>query len=398
MTQNGQAGKAVGAAVLCSAIGGISSALVMMAATEPLANWAIRNIGPPEIFALVFFGLAVASSVGARTIWKGWMSVLLGLLVATIGQDPVGGINRYNFGLVDLAAGIAFVPAILGFFAVSEIFVQAEKKATGKYSAPKVSMSFPSLLELWMHKVAVLRSILVGFFCGILPGIGATLAAFMGYGEAVRWSKNKDEFGKGKLEGVISSETANNAATGAAMIPLLALGLPGGALTAMMVAVFQMHDLQPGPLVFLTSPDLIWVVFAAMFYANLSILIIGVIETKTILNLLKIPFQFLAPLILMLATIGAYSGRGLVLDVMVMFIAGIIGYVLRRTGFSIPGIVLGLILGKIGEQNFAQGMQMVHYDLVTYFSRPICSLLILAGTITLLTGMYRAFTPQRTKA
>ena len=235
-------------------------------------------------------------------------------------------------------------------------------------------------------------------FCGILPGIGATLAAFMGYGEAVRWSKNKDEFGKGKLEGVISSETANNAATGAAMIPLLALGLPGGALTAMMVAVFQMHDLQPGPLVFLTSPDLIWVVFAAMFYANLSILIIGVIETKTILNLLKIPFQFLAPLILMLATIGAYSGRGLVLDVMVMFIAGIIGYVLRRTGFSIPGIVLGLILGKIGEQNFAQGMQMVHYDLVTYFSRPICSLLILAGTITLLTGMYRAFTPQRTKA
>jgi len=350
MTQKGQSGKAVGAAVLCSAIGGIASALVMMAATEPLANWAIRNIGPPEIFALVFFGLVVASSVGARTIWKGWMSVLIGLLIATIGQDPVGGINRYNFGMTDLAAGIAFIPAILGFFAVSEIFVQAEK-----------------IIELWMHKIAVLRSILVGFFCGILPGIGATLAAFMSYGEAVRWSKNREEFGKGKLEGVISAETANNAATGAAMIPLLALGLPGGALTAMMVAVFQMHDLQPGPLVFMLSPDLIWIVFAAMFYANLSILIIGVVETKTILNLLKIPFQFLAPLILMLATTGAYIGRGLVLDVMVMFLAGIIGYLLRRSGFSIPAIVLGLILGKIGEQNFAQGMQMVHYDLGTYY-------------------------------
>ncbi|MEK9553847.1 MAG: tripartite tricarboxylate transporter permease, partial [Alphaproteobacteria bacterium] len=272
MTKQGKSGKAVGAAVLCSAIGGVASALVMMAATEPLANWAIRNIGPPEIFALVFFGLAVASSVGGRTIWKGWMSVLLGLLIATIGQDPVGGINRYNFGFTDLAAGIAFVPAILGFFAVSEIFVQAEKKATGQYDAPKVGMSFPSVLELWAHKFAVVRSILVGFFCGILPGIGATLAAFMGYGEAVRWSKNKEEFGKGKLEGVISSETANNAATGAAMIPLLALGLPGGALTAMMVAVFQMHDLEPGPLVFYNSPELIWIVFAAMFYANLSIL------------------------------------------------------------------------------------------------------------------------------
>lgn len=254
-------------------------------------------------------------------------------------------------------------------------------------------MSFPTIVELWLHKVAVLRSILVGFFCGILPGIGATLAAFMGYGEAVRWSKNKEEFGKGKLEGVISSETANNAATGAAMIPLLALGLPGGALTAMMVAVFQMHDLEPGPLVFYNSPDLIWIVFAAMFYANLSILFIGLIETKTILNLLKIPFQFLAPLILLLATIGAYISRGLVLDVMVMFLAGIIGFLLRRTGFSIPGIVLGLILGKIGEQNFAQGMQMVHYDIGTYFSRPICALLIAAGSLTLIVGIYKAFAP-----
>ena len=391
MTQKGMAGKAVGAAVLCSAIGGVASAIVMMSATEPLAQWAIMNIGPPEIFALVFFGLAVASSVGGRTIWKGWLSVLLGLLIATIGQDPVGGINRFNFGYSDLAAGIAFVPAILGFFAVSEIFIQAEKNVSGKYSAPKFNVDFPSFFELWAHKIAVVRSILVGFFCGILPGIGATLAAFMGYGEAVRWSKNKSEFGTGKLEGVISSETANNAATGAAMIPLLALGLPGGALTAMMVAVFQMHDLEPGPLVFYNSPELIWIVFAAMFYANLSILFVGLIETKTILYLLKIPFQFLAPMILMLASIGAYISRGLVLDVIVMFIAGIIGFLLRRSGYSIPGIVLGLILGKIGEQNFAQGMQMVHYDLGTYFSRPICTILIVAGVLTLLKSLHSAF-------
>ncbi len=394
MTQKGMAGKAVGAAVLCSAIGGVASALVMMSATEPLAQWAIMNIGPPEIFALVFFGLAVASSVGGRTIWKGWLSVLLGLIVATIGQDPVGGINRYNFGFSDLAAGIAFVPAILGFFAVSEIFVQAEKRVGGTYSAPKFNVDFPTFFELWAHKIAVVRSIFVGFFCGILPGIGATLAAFMGYGEAVRWSKNKEEFGKGKLEGVISSETANNAATGAAMIPLLALGLPGGALTAMMVAVCQMHDLEPGPVVFYNSPDLIWVVFSAMFYANLSILFIGLIETKTILYLLKIPFQFLAPMILMLASIGAYIGRGLVLDVIVMFVAGIVGFLLRRSGYSIPGIVLGLILGKIGEQNFAQGMQMVHYDLVTYFSRPICTILIVAGVLTLLKSLHSAFYAQ----
>ena len=243
-----------------------------------------------------------------------------------------------------------------------------------------------------------MRSIFVGFFCGILPGIGATLAAFMGYGEAVRWSKDKKSFGKGNLEGVISSETSNNAATGAAMIPLLALGLPGGALTAMMVAVFQMHDMEPGPLVFYNSPDLIWVVFAAMFYANVSILFIGLVETKVILNLMKIPFHFLAPMILLLASIGSYIGRGLVLDVIVMFGAGIIGFLLRRSGYSIPGIVLGIILGKIGEQNFAQGMQMVHYDLLTYFSRPICTILIIAGAITLGTGVYKALASNRVGA
>ena len=147
---------------------------------------------------------------------------------------------------------------------------------------------------------------------------------------------------------------------------------------------------RQGPLVFYNSPDLIWIVFAAMFYANLSILFIGLLETKTILYLLKIPFQFLAPMILLLASIGSYIGRGLVLDVMVMFISGIMGFLLRRSGYSIPGIVLGIILGKIGEQNFAQGMQMVHYDLLEYLSRPICLLLIVAGSLTLLAGIYKA--------
>ncbi len=391
MTQKGQAGRAVGAAVMCSAIGGTVSAVLMMLATAPIADWAISAFGPPEIFALVFFGLAVAASVGAKTIWKGWLSILAGLMIAVVGLDPVGGIERYDFNMPYLLAGIHFIPTILGFFAVSEIMVQAEKKVTGAYSAPKLSVDFPSFSELWAHKFAVVRSIIIGFFCGILPGIGATLAAFMGYNEAVRWSKERWEFGKGKLEGVISSETANNAATGAAMIPLLALGLPGGALTAMMVGVFQMHDMEPGPLVFLNSADLVWVVFAAMFFANLSILLIGFLETKTIINLLRIPFQFLAPLILMLATVGAYAVRGLVIDVVVMFVAGVLGFFLRRTGYSVAGIVLGLILGKIGEQTFAQAMQMLHYEWTGYFSRPIGLALLIAGFLTLGASAYRAF-------
>jgi putative tricarboxylic transport membrane protein len=391
MTQNGQAGKAVGAAVMCSAIGGVVSCIIMMAATAAIADWAISAFGPPEIFALVFFGLAVAASVGAKTFWKGWLSILMGLMVAVVGLDPVGGIERYDFEMPYLLAGIHFIPTILGFFAVSEIFVQAEKKVRGNYEAPKMGVEFPSMAELVAHKFAVIRSIVIGFFCGILPGIGATLAAFMGYNEAVRWSKTPEEFGKGKLEGVISSETANNAATGAAMIPLLALGLPGGALTAMMVGVFQMHDMEPGPLVFINSADLVWVVFAAMFFANLSIIFVGFLETKTILNLLRIPFQFLAPMILLLATVGAYAVRGLTIDVVVMFLAGVIGFFLRRSGYSVAGIVLGLILGKIGEQTFAQAMQMLHFEWSGFFDRWIALGLLIAGMLTLCGSIYGAF-------
>ncbi|MDA8014849.1 MAG: tripartite tricarboxylate transporter permease [Gammaproteobacteria bacterium] len=398
MTRNGQAGKAVGAAVMCSALGGVVSALVMMAATAPIAAWAISAFGPPEIFALVFFGLTVAASIGADNIWKGWLSILAGLAIATAGLDPVGGIARYDFGMPYLLAGIHFIPVILGFFAVSEIFIQAEKKSRGAYRAPELSVNFPTLAELLAHKIAVARSVIIGFFCGILPGIGATLAAFMGYNEAVRWSKRREEFGRGKLEGVIASETANNAATGAAMIPLLALGLPGGALTAMMVGVFQMHNMEPGPLVFINSADLVWVVFAAMFFANLSILFIGYLETKTIINLLRIPFQFLAPVILLLATVGAYAVRGLTLDVIAMFAAGVAGFFLRRSGYSVAGIVLGLILGKIGEQVFAQSMQMLHFEWSGFLGRPIALALIIAAFLTLIASVYRGLGKWRASA
>lgn len=395
MTQQGKAGKAIGAAVICSAFGGTCSVILMMLATPLLADVAIRHFGPPEIFALVFFGIAVASSVGAKTLWKGWLSVLLGLLMATVGLDPVAGVERYTFDFVYLLAGLHFIPVILGFFAVAEVMVQAERRVRGRFEMPAFVTSFPTLREFWQLRVAVARSVGLGFFSGILPGIGATLAAFLSYNEAVRWSKTPEKFGQGELEGVVASETANNSATGAAMIPLLALGLPGGALTAMMVGVFQMHDIEPGPLVFMNSSDLVWVVFAAMFFANIAILVLGFLETKTVLHLLRIPFQFLAPGILLMATVGAYATRNLAMDVFVMFAAGTMAYFLRRTGYSIPGIVLGLILGKLGEQNFAQGMQLVSYDVTAFVSRPMVAVLLAAGIATILTTVYRALKGTR---
>jgi putative tricarboxylic transport membrane protein len=287
-------------------------------------------------------------------------------------------------------AGVNFVPLILGFFAVSEVFIQGHKIATGMRVPPKLGLDFPSLREFWQLKVAVVRSLLIGFFAGILPGIGATLAAFLSYSEAVRWSKNPETFGKGNIEGVVSTETANNAATGTAMIPLLALGLPGGALTAIMLAAFQMHGMEPGPLVLIHSKDLVWTLFAAMLVANICIFILGYIETKTIVHLLRIPFGLLAPTILLLSSIGAFALRNLIVDIWVMFISGIIGYLMRRTGYSAPGLILGVILGAIGESAFVKTAQIADYNILNFFGRPSAASFVVIGIVSLAFGAYRA--------
>lgn len=384
MTQQGHAARAIGAAVLCSSAGGIFSALAMMSATPLIAGWAISAFGPPEIFALVCLGLAVSASVGASDLWHGLLSVGLGLLIATVGTDPADGVARFSFDSYYLRAGVHFIPLVLGLFAVAEIFHQGRQRLAGQTGRPKINMKLPGFLEFWRLKFTVLRSVVIGFFAGILPGIGAVLAAFLSYNEAVRWGGKDSRFGKGDIRGVVASETANNAATGAAMIPLLALGLPGGALTAMMLGVFQLHGMEPGPLVFVTSKELVWTVFAAMFFANVAILGLGYLQTKTVVHVLRIPFPLLAPAILLIATVGAYAVRHLLLDVWTMYIAGIAGYLLRRSGYSVAGVVLGLILGQIGEASFTKAMQMLNYNPLLLFTRPIAAVLLTGGIVTLL--------------
>jgi len=391
LTQQGKSGLAIGAAIVSSSLGGILATILMMIAAPTIGRWAIHAFGPPEMFALIFFGLNVAASVGAETFWKGWLSVMLGLLLACIGTDPAGGLTRFSFGTYYLLAGIHFIPLILGFFAISEVFVQAEKMVTLKYKAPKVGLTFPSFRDFWRMKICIIRSWILGFCAGVLPGIGATLAAFLSYNEAKRWSKHPERFGKGELEGVVASETANNAATGGAMIPLLALGLPGGAITAMMISVFMIHGMEPGPLIMVRAHALVWQLFVAMFLANLFIFFLGYLETRTVINLLKIPFRLLCPIILILSTIGSYALRNSLFDVWVMILAGIAGYFLRRSGYSVAGIILGVILGKIGESAFVKAIIIINYDWLGFFSRPVCAVLLFGGLITLAWNAYSSF-------
>ncbi len=389
MTRQGHSGKAIGYAVTCSAIGGTLAAIAMMAFTGPVADFAIREFGPVEIFAVVFFGMAVVAGIGTNSIAKGWLSLAAGLIIGAVGSDPVGGIPRFNFDTLYLHGGFHFIPLILGFFAVSEVFVQGLRIAKGSYVSSLVSVSYPSFLEFWKMKFVVVRSTLIGFFCGVLPGIGSTLAAFMSYNEAVRWSKKPERFGKGEPEGVVASETANNAATGAAMIPLLALGLPGGALTAMMIGVFNLHDMDVGPLIMIEAHDLVWVLFASMFWASVAILFVGVVEAKGIVNLLRIPFPILAPSILIFSTIGAFALRGNIYDVYAMFVAGILGFFMRRADYSIPGLIIGVILGQIGEDNFSRAMVYLNYDIFALFKSPIAAVLMIAGLITIVFNIIR---------
>ena len=389
MTRKGEPSKAIGYAVTCSAIGGTLSAILMMIATEPIADFAVSTFGPIEITALIFFGLTVVAGVGSKSLAKGWLSLGLGLTIGVVGGDPVGATPRYTFGTLYLTGGIGFIPLILGLFAVSEVFIQGQRLVRGSYKAPNLSVSYPSFSEFWAMKWAVVRSTIIGWFSGILPGVGATLAAFLSYNEAVRWSKNPERFGTGEPEGVVAPETANNAATGAAMIPLLALGLPGGALTAMMIGVFNLHDMEVGALIMVEAPELVWILFASMFWASLAILLLGIVEAKGIVHLLRIPFTMLAPGILIFSTIGAYALRGNIFDVYTMFIAGIAGYFLRRSDYSVPAIVMGVILGQIGENSMSQALTILDYNFWGFFTEPVSAVFCGVGVLTIIWGIAR---------
>lgn len=399
LTRKGKAGLAIGAAVTCSALGGLLSCLGMMAGTEAIARWAVRSFGPPEMFAVIFCGCAVASTVGSTSTLRGWISLCFGLLLATVGQDPVGGIERYTFGSVGLSSGISFIPLLLGFFSITEVLSNAGKSFCATRQTPEVKVEFPSLFTFWRQRWNILRSTVLGFFCGLLPGLGAALAAFFSYGEARRWSDTPENFGKGELAGVIASETGNNAATGGAMVPMLALGIPGGSTTALMLSVFMLHGLEPGPLIMVEQKEMVWSVFTSMLLANGCILFLGYVTMRIVVNLLRIPSNFLMPMVFVLATIGSYALRNSTFDVLIMLAAGILGFFLRRGGYSPAGVVLGCILGSLGEASLAKSMQLSNYDWSIFFTRPFAAVFMILGMgMTALMGwraVRRACAPRR---
>ncbi len=389
MAKKGQAAQALGYAVIASCLGGLFSVVVMTLVSPLLASVAL-TFSQPEYFALAITALTLIASLGGRGMKKAAIAGVFGLLLATVGIDPMTGDPRFTFGGKALIGGINFIPAIIGAFAVGEILARAEARTEKQeVSLTKVSTKLPPIKELVRMKWVMLRSALIGTWIGILPGVGATTAAFVGYAEAVRWSKHPEKFGTGIPEGITAPETANNAATGGAMVPLLTLGIPGSATTAIIIGGFLVHGLQPGPMLFMNQPKLMYSIFLAMFLANILMLFAGLGVAKVFSYFRKIRYSILGPCIFIFAAIGSYGIRNDPVDLWIMFFFGIVGYFMKKYNYPIAPMIIGLVLGNLTEISLRRGMRMVDYDLSAFLFRPIAGIILAIALISILYSIIR---------
>ena len=387
MAKKGQAGKALGIALASSAIGGIFGTIVLMLLAPPMAQFAL-NFGPPEYFALAVLGITAISAIGGGSVLKGLVAGLLGLGIATVGLDPITGTERYTFGNLSLLTGISFVPAIIGTFALAEVLQRAGERTSTADVITDVSTKLPSMKEFLATRFTLLRSSSIGAFIGALPGVGATTAAFISYSEAVRWSKRPQDFGTGVAEGIAAPESANNSAVGGSMIPLLALGIPGSATTAVMLGGLTIHGIIPGPLLMETNTQLVYTVFIGMFIANILMLVFGIRAARYFALVLKAPYALVGPAIVVLCMTGVYALNSNIVDVGVMLAMGAFGFLLRKLKYPIASFVIGLVLGPIAERSLRQGLVISDYDYWDFASRPITAVLLIGSLASLIYGFY----------
>lgn len=383
MAMRGEAGRALGMAAASSAIGGIFSLIVLLLAAPALATLAYR-FGPAEYFALAVFGLSMLASISGDSAIKNLIGGCLGVFLATIGVTLTTGVERFTFGIPELYDGIDFIPVLIGLFAVAELLDQSSKVRRQVKRIAMKAVKLPSIADFRRCAGTILRSCGIGTFIGILPAEGGTVAAMIGYNEAKRWSKHPERFGTGEIEGIAGPEAANNAATGGAMVPTLALGIPGSGTTAVILGGLLMHGLRPGPYLFTEQPTLLYTIFLAMLVANIIFLTVGLAGAKMFARVSLIPPVFLWPGVLALCIVGAYGVNQSVIDIYVMLIAGLAGFLLRQVGFSPAPIIMGLVLGTLVENSFSQAMIIFDHDWTRFFTRPIALVFFALAAIGLL--------------
>lgn len=389
LTLQGKAGIGLGISLVSSTVGGIIGTVILILFSIPLARLAVK-MHPAEYFALAIFGLTTVASLGGKNWPKAFLAAMLGLLINTVGIDPISGVKRFTFGTYRLFDGFALIPALIGLFALSEVFTRIEDYKLEKGEETKYEKThWPTLPDYWKLKIAIVRSSILGTLIGIFPGAGATIAAFLSYDLAKKFSKNPDSFGKGNPEGVAAAEAANSSSVGGALVPLLALGIPGSASTAVLVGALMIHDLVPGPLLFVERPDIIYSLFAALLIANIVMLALGLFGSRLWVKVTVIPKKVLLPAILAVSIIGSFAVNYSFFDVATCVGFGVAGWILKKYGFPGAPIVLGMVLGKLAETNFRRAVIMGGYDI--FFTRLPSLLLLLLALLSFGVPLYQTY-------
>lgn len=407
LAQRGMATKAMKVATISSVIGDFIGDLLVIFGVGFIASIAL-SLGPPELFAIYFAAFVVIGSVMGESPILGLASAVLGILVATVGVDPVSFRERFTFGSIELSNGIELVPLMIGIFVMSEVISQLENRGrdplrtaegaediedTSEAARERNRLTFKEYRPCIPHAI---RSAFIGAGIGILPGLGSAIAAFVAYGEGKRWAKNPQEWGKGALEGIAAPEAANNSVSGPSMAPLLTLGIPGSTIGAILLGVFLIHGIQIGPTLFITSRDLVYSLFACGLVGIAAYGVIGYFGASHVGRLIKrIPTRFIYPVVFLTSFIASYAARGSLFDVLVMVIAGFAGWIMRKAGLQPAAFVIAFVLTRGAEETFRQSLLMSTDGLMIFLERPVALAFLLLGTGIVLWRIVRSATRRR---
>ncbi|MCR5537477.1 MAG: tripartite tricarboxylate transporter permease [Succinivibrio sp.] len=387
---NKQPGRALAVSTTASTFGGVFSTVCLILFAPLLASVALQ-FSKPEYFALAIFGISMITSVSPGSILKGVMGCVVGLWIATIGLDAMSGMERFTFGTLYLSGGVSFMPILIGMFALTQVFINVEDnygKEQGRNEI-RIDSVLPSFADLKLTLPTLVRSSMIGTFIGCVPGTGGDISSWICYNQAKTWAKDKSQFGKGDPRGIAASESGNNSIVGGAFIPVLTLGIPGDGATAIILGALMVHGIQPGPLLFVNNALDVYMIFIALMFANLVMGAMGFSLIKVFARVTNVPIKFLLPIIVVMAIIGTYSYNNSVPDVFVMLAAGFVGYFMHKFDMGVPGVIIGIILGSLAEQNFTGSLLMSDGSLSIFVTNPICCVFLVLAFVSLLSPMYK---------
>jgi putative tricarboxylic transport membrane protein len=392
MTKQGRAGPALTIAALGSFVGGTVATILLVLAARPLGSLGLK-IGPPEFFALVLVGLSLLVALAGRSMVRALISGVLGLMIAMVGIDPVGGAPRFTFGVDRLLDGVSFVAIVVGLFGLSEVLLAGRSRIAHALT-PGFRSLLPTGVDLRRSAPAVARGTVIGSLLGLIPGMTGSVSSLLSYGAEKRFSRYRDQLGRGAVEGVAGPETANNAHANGALIPLFTLGIPASPTIAVLMGAFLQQGLSPGPTLFTEDATVAWAIIASLFIGNVILLILNVPLIQVWTSILRIPYPILAALILMFLVVGSYTINFSVFDVYVMIGAGVLGLVMRRLDIPLAPLVLTLVLGPLMERSLRESLELSQGDPTVFITRPISAVLLVIAGLIVLSPLFKLRKPR----